>query len=199
VADAAAATGQSVDATRNLAAVRLDGWDLRVAMISVNGAEAASEVLRQLAVAVDPIVRLRLAVSVRAGAGQAGLVRFFDAVDWAIARRSTDDSSATFEVAVIQSLDDAIGSAGLAADLRAETAALVALIDSTTVGVIVAAVGVDGPSEPATDLVAGLTRTRSVLAGISAIGPDLAAAAFDRATGALELARRLGPGNAVVA
>jgi hypothetical protein len=31
------------------------------------------------------------------------------------------------------------------------------------------------------------------------IGPDLAAAAFERASAALEIARRLGPGNTVVA
>jgi hypothetical protein len=54
-------------------------------------------------------------------------------------------------------------------------------------------------SAPATDLVSTMVRTRRVLGGVSMIGPDHAAAAFERAIGAVELARRLGPGNTVVA
>jgi hypothetical protein len=57
----------------------------------------------------------------------------------------------------------------------------------------------DRSAAPATNLVSTMTKTRKVLGGVSVIGPDLTAAAFDRASGALELARRLGPGNTVVA
>jgi hypothetical protein len=57
----------------------------------------------------------------------------------------------------------------------------------------------DRSAASAIDLATTIAGTRHVLAGVSMIGPDLAAAAFDRASGALELARRLGPGNTVAA
>ena len=47
--------------------------------------------------------------------------------------------------------------------------------------------------------VSTMAGTRRVLDGVSTIGPDLAAAAFERASAALEITRRPGPGNTVVA
>jgi hypothetical protein len=200
IADAALAGGPSVDGPRNLAAVRLDGWHHPVAMISVSPpGEARGEILRQLAVALEPVLRLRAALTEQESAGQAGLTAFYLAVDWAVARAGADAPAATQTVIVIESLDGDVSGSQLGAEIRAGSPTLVAQIGPQTVGVVIGHVPEDGSSGAASDLVSAVARTRRVVAGISAIGPDLAAAAFERATGALELARRLGPGNTVVA
>jgi hypothetical protein len=67
------------------------------------------------------------------------------------------------------------------------------------VGVVLEIERRDRSGATAVALIATVARTRQVLGGVSMIGPDRAAAAFGAASGALELARRLGPGNAVVA
>jgi len=75
----------------------------------------------------------------------------------------------------------------------------VAEVGPQTVGVVLEVDSVERSVAPGLDLVTTIAGTRLVLGGVSLIGPDLTAAAFERAAGALELARRLGPGNAVAA
>jgi hypothetical protein len=148
---------------------------------------------------VEPILRLRIAVSQNEHPGQARLSDFCLAIDWAVARAQLDGRAAAFTVFVLESLDDAIGSAQLASDIRAESRVLVAELSRETVGVVLEVDPDERSASPATDLVSTMARTRRVLGGVSMIGPDLAAAAFERASAALEIARRLGPGNTVVA
>jgi hypothetical protein len=178
--------------------VRLSGWRHPVALVSVGGSrEGPVEALLQLAIAVEPILGLRVAVSDNAPAGQARLSAFSQAIDWAVARADGDGASPRYTVVVVESLDDAVDSAQLVAAIRADSRLLVAALSHRTVGVLLETDPVGRST--AADLVSTLARTRSVLGGTSAIGPDLAAAAFERASGALELARRLGPGNTVAA
>jgi hypothetical protein len=148
---------------------------------------------------VEPILRLRIAVSQIEHPGQVRLADLCLAIDWAVARAQLDGRSAAFTVFVLESLDDTVGSAQLAADIRAESRVLVTELSPETVGVVVEVDPDDQSAAPATDLVSSMARTRPVLGGVSMIGPDLAAAAFERASAALEIARRLGPGNTVVA
>jgi CheY-like chemotaxis protein len=200
LADAALAEGQANDWPRNLAAVRLDGWQQPVVLVIAGAVqEGAGEALRQLASAVEPILRLRIAVSQIEHPGQARLADLCLAIDWAVARAQLDGRSAAFTVFVLESLDAAVGSAQLALDIRAESRVLVAELGPETVGVVVEVDPDDQTAAPATDFVSTMARTRPVLGGVSMIGPDLAAAAFERAFAALEIARRLGPGNTVVA
>jgi CheY-like chemotaxis protein len=200
LADAALAEGNALDGPRNLAAVRLDGWRQPVVLVIVGSApEGQSESLRQLATAVEPILRLRIAVSQNEHPGQARLSDFCLAIDWAVARAQLDGRAAAFTVFVLESLDDSIGSAQLASDIRAESRVLVAELSPETVGVVLEVDPEERSAAPATDLVSTMARTRRVLGGVSMIGPDLTAAAFERASAALEIARRLGPGNTVVA
>jgi len=200
LADGAVKEGVAHDQTRELAAVRLDGWHRAVAMVVVGGErEATGETLRQLGVALDPILRLRVAVSEIAHPGKARLSTFCLAVDWAVARTEVDGRTAAFAVFVLESLDDAVSSTQLAAEIRAESHVLVAELSPVTIGVVLEVDPDERSAAPATDLVSTMARTRRVLGGVSMIGPDLATAAFERASGALELARRLGPGNTVVA
>jgi hypothetical protein len=79
----------------------------------------------ELATAVEPILRLRIAVSQNEHPGQARLSDFCLAIDWAVARAQLDGRAAAFTVFVLESLDDAIGSAQLASDIRAESRVLV--------------------------------------------------------------------------
>jgi hypothetical protein len=200
LADVACTDGQAFDGPRNLAAVRLDGWRQPVALVIVGLAlEGQVETLRQLATAVEPILRLRIAVSQIEHPERGRLSDFSVAIDWAVARAPLDGGSAWFTVLVLESLDDAVGSAQLASDIRAESGVLVAELSPDTVGVVLEV----GPDErlaaTATDLATTMARTRRVVGGVSMIGPDRAAAAFERAFAALEIARRLGPGNTVVA
>jgi CheY-like chemotaxis protein/putative methionine-R-sulfoxide reductase with GAF domain len=200
IADTALADGPTFDGPRNLAAVCLDGWRHPVALISVNGlADAPGETLRQLATALEPVLRLRITISESAQGGKERLSAFCLAIDWAVARAADDGRSTAYTVLVLESLDKSVSSAELAADIRAEARILVAELSPETVGVVLEADPADRSAAPATNLVSTMTKTRKVLGGVSVIGPDLTAAAFDRASGALELARRLGPGNTVVA
>jgi CheY-like chemotaxis protein len=187
--------GRALDGSRNLSAVRLDGWCDPVVLINVGGVQdAPGEILVQLATATEPILRLRMALH-----GQARLSAFCLAVDWAIARREAEGRSAACAVLLIESLDVAISSAQLASDLAADPQILVAALSPELVGVILEVEPDGRPAAAAMDLAATVARTRSVLGGVSVIGPDLVAAALERASGALELARRLGPGNTVAA
>jgi hypothetical protein len=102
-------------------------------------------------------------------------------------------------VLVIDSIDETVDSEQLASELRAASHDLVAELSEARVGVVLEIKGRDRSAATAMALIATVARTRQVLGGISMIGPDRAAAAFGAASGALELARRLGPGNAVVA
>jgi CheY-like chemotaxis protein len=200
VADSALAEGSALDDPGNIAAVRLSGWRHPVALISVGGSrEGPVEALVQLATAVDPILRLRVAVADNAPAGQAMLSAFSQAIDWAVAQADGDGASSGFMVVVVESLDDAVDSAQLVAAIRADSRLLVAALSQRRVGVMLRTGPAGRSTGAAADLVSTLARTRSVLGGTSTIGPDLAAAAFERASGALELARRLGPGNTVAA
>jgi CheY-like chemotaxis protein len=199
LADTASAQGLAIDRPENLVAVRLDGWRHPVALVSMSGAtEARGEALRQLATAMEPILRLRIAVSDDAREGQARLSAFCLAVDWAIARTAIDGPAA-FTVLVLESLDEAVGSGQLATEIRAASRGLVAELGPRTVGIVLEVDEGDDSSAPATALASMTAATRQVLGGTSVIGPDLAAGAFERASGALELARRLGAGNTVVA
>jgi putative methionine-R-sulfoxide reductase with GAF domain len=198
--DGVVTEGVAHDQTRNLAAVRLDGWQQVVAMVVIGGErETTDETLRQLAAALDPILRLRVAVSEIAHPGKARLSAFCLAVDWAVARTRVDGRTAAFTVFVLESLDGEVSSTQLAAEIRAESHVLVAELSPVTIGVVLEVDPDEQSAAPATDLVSTMARTRPVLGGVSMIGPDLATAAFERASGALELARRLGPGNTVVA
>jgi CheY-like chemotaxis protein len=198
VADTAVAEGSAVDEPGNMAAVRLIGWRGPVVLVSVGGSrEGPAEALVQLATAIEPILRLRVAVSDNAPAEQARLAAFSQVVDWAVAQTDVEVASRRFTVVVVESLDDAVDSAQLLSAIRGESRLLVAALSQQTVGVMLEAD--PAGSGTAADLVSILARTRSVLGGTSTIGPDLAAAAFERASGALELARRLGPGNTVAA
>lgn len=200
LADAALTNGHAIDGPRNLTVVRLDGWRQPVALVIVGSAqEGQIETLRQLATAVEPILRLRIAVSQNEHPERARLSDFCLAIDWAVTRAQLDGRSAAFTVFVLESLDDAVGSAQLASDIRAESRVLVAELSPETVGVVLEVDAEERSAAPATDLVSTMARTRQVLGGVSMIGPDLAAAAFERASAALEIARRLGPGNTVVA
>jgi len=200
LADTALTGGPALDGSRNLVAVRLDGWRHPVVLVSANGVrETPGDTLRQLATAVEPIVRLRIAISENGHAGQARLSALCLAIDWAAARADVDGRSSAFTVLVLESLDEAIGSAQLAADIRTQTGILVAEVGPQTVGVVLEVDSVERSVAPGLDLVTTIAGTRLVLGGVSLIGPDLTAAAFERAAGALELARRLGPGNAVAA
>jgi FixJ family two-component response regulator len=200
LADAAMSAGSARDEPGNRAAVRLDGWRHAVALVSLSGArEGPGESLEQLATAVEPLLRLRIAVSDNAPSGSARLAAFCLAIDWAVDRGGVGDPSPAFTALVVESLDDAIGSPQLAANIRARSGVLVAELGQATVGVLLEVEPGDRLATAATDLVATLAGTALVLAGASMVGTDLAAAAFDRAFGALELARRLGPGNTVVA
>jgi hypothetical protein len=200
VADSALAEGSALDDRDNMAAVRLSGWRHPVALISVGGSrEGPVEALVQLATAVEPILRLRVAVADNAPAGQALLSAFSQAIDWAVAQADGDGASPGFMVVVVESLDDAVDSAQLVAAIRADSRLLVAALSQRRVGIMLETRPAGRSTGAAADLVSTLARTRSVLGGTSTIGPDLAAAAFERASGALELARRLGPGNTVAA
>lgn len=200
LADGVVTDGVAHDHARDHTAVRLDGWDRAVALVVVGGErESTDETLRQLAAALDPILRLRVAVSEIAHPGKARLSAFCLAVDWAVARTNVDGRTAAFTVFVLESLDGAVSSTQLAAEIRAESHVLVAELSPVTIGVVLEVDPDERSAAPATDLVSTIARTRPVLGGVSMIGPDLAAAAFERASGALELARRLGPGNTVVA
>jgi CheY-like chemotaxis protein len=198
LADTALTESPALDGSRNLAAVRLDGWRHPVALVS-GVREVPGETLRQLATAVEPVLRLRIAVSENAHEGQARLSAFCLAIDWAVARGELEGRFAAFTVLVLESLDDAVSSAQLASDIREESGNLVAELSPQSVGVVLEVDLDDGTAARATDLAAVIATTRRVLGGVSMIGPDFAAAAFERASGALELARRLGPGNTVVA
>jgi hypothetical protein len=195
LADTALAEGRALDGPRNLSAVRLDGWHHPVVLINVSGVQdAPGEILVQLATATEPILRLRIAIS-----GQARLSAFCLAVDWSIARSEGEGRSAACAAVLLESLDDAVGSAQLASEIRADAQILVAELGPELVGMILEVDPDDRSAASAIDLATTIAGTRHVLAGVSMIGPDLAAAAFDRASGALELARRLGPGNTVAA
>ncbi|MEA2546979.1 MAG: hypothetical protein QOI09_2252 [Chloroflexota bacterium] len=195
LADTALAEGRALDGPRNLSAVRLDGWHHPVVLINVSGVQdAPGEILVQLATATEPILRLRIAIS-----GQARLSAFCLAVDWSIARSEGEGRSAACAAVLLESLDDAVGSAQLASDIRSDAQILVAELGPELVGMILEVDPDDRSAASAIDLATTIAGTRRVLAGVSMIGPDLAAAAFDRASGALELARRLGPGNTVAA
>jgi CheY-like chemotaxis protein len=200
LADVILADGAGLDGPRRLAGIRLDGWQESVVMV-VAGAEPEpiGEPLRQLATAIEPILRLRVAVSQIVNPEKARLAAFSLAIDWAVARAAADGRTPTFTVFVLESPDDAVSSAQLAAEIRSASSALVAELRPGTVAVVVEVEDVEGPAVAAADLVSTMLGTRRVLGGASMIGPDLAAAAFERASGALELARRLGPGNTVVA
>jgi CheY-like chemotaxis protein len=200
LADTALTGGPALDGPRNLVAVRLDGWRHPVILVSANGVrETTGDTLRQLATAVEPILQLRIAISENGHAGQARLSALCLAIDWAAARADVDGRSSAFTVLVLESLDEAIGSAQLAADIRTQAGILVAEVGPQTVGVVLEVDSVERSVAPGLDLVTTIAGTRLVLGGVSLIGPDLTAAAFERAAGALELARRLGPGNAVAA
>jgi hypothetical protein len=193
-------SGHAFDGSRNLSAVRLDGWHHPVVLIIINGLrDAPGEVLDGLATAAEPVLRLRVALGATADVGQARLSMFCLAVDWAIERRQRAGRSAAYAALVIDSLDETIDSAQLASELRAASHNLVAALSEDRVGVVLEIERRDRSGATAVALIATVARTRQVLGGISIIGPDRAAAAFGAASGALELARRLGPGNAVVA
>jgi hypothetical protein len=164
-------------------------------LINVSGVQdAPGEILVQLATATEPILRLRIATSI-----QARLSAFCRAVDWAIARALGDGRSKEFAVLLLESTDEAVGSAQLASDLRADSRILVAELSPELVAIVLEIDLPDRSAEPAMDLAATMSGKRSVIGGASTIGPDLAVPAFDRASAALELARRLGPGNTVAA
>jgi hypothetical protein len=193
-------TRHAFDGSWNLSAVRLDGWHHPVVLIIINGLrDAPGEVLDELATAAEPVLRLRVALDATADLGQARLSMFCEAVDWAIERRQRAGRSAAYAVLVIDSIDETFDSAQLASELRTACHDLVAELSQDRVGVVLEIKGRDRSAATATALIATVAETRQVLGGISMIGPDRAAAAFGAASGALELARRLGPGNAVVA
>jgi CheY-like chemotaxis protein len=195
LANTALTEGRALDGPRNLSAVRLDGWHHPVVLINVSGVQdAPGEILVQLATATEPILRLRIATS-----SQARLSAFCRAVDWTIARGMDDGRSLEFAVLLLESADEAVGSAQLASDLRADTRILVAELSPELVAIVLEIDPADRSAEPAMDLAAAMSGKRSVIGGASTIGPDLAVAAFDRASAALELARRLGRGNTVAA
>jgi CheY-like chemotaxis protein len=200
VADAAVADGHSLDVPRKLAAIRLDGWRHPVVLVNVGGAlQTPTEMLQQLALAVEPILRLRVAISANVHLGQERLSAFAIAVDWAIAGAGTSQPSAPFAVLVLESLEDGAGATTLASDMQTESRVLVAELGPRRLGLVLEIDADDRTAAAAVHLASAMAGTRSVVGGISIIGPDLAAAAFERASGALELARRLGPGNTVVA
>jgi hypothetical protein len=124
---------------------------------------------------------------------------FCRAVDWAIERRQRAGRSAAYAVLMIDSLDETVGSAQLASELPVASHDLVAELANDRVAVVLEIEGRDRSAATAIALVTTIARTRSVLGGVSVIGPGLTAGALGLASGAVELARRLGPGNAVVA
>jgi hypothetical protein len=200
LADTAQSAGSALDERGNRAAVRLEGWRHAVTLVSASGTrEGPGEALEQLATSVEPILRLRLAASENAPSGRARLSAFCVAVDWAIDRSAADEHSKIFTALVVESLDTAFTSQQLASTIRTRSGVLVVELGHETVGVLLEIDAADGLAAGAGALVSSLAGPASVIGGVSMIGPDLAAAAFDRAFGALELARRLGPGNTVVA